>query len=52
MIIADLNGRAIEVNNSLRAGQTLKVGSNYSVGVYFARFIQGDKIKIVKLIKQ
>jgi hypothetical protein len=35
----------------LQAVGTLKIGSNYQPGVYFAEIIQGDTRRIIKLIK-
>jgi hypothetical protein len=50
--IFDMAGRTIQTFTNLAPGQTLKVGSNYKVGVYFIDMMQGDKHKQVKLVKQ
>jgi hypothetical protein len=51
MRITDLNGRMIEVRQGIMPGQSLKVGSNYIKGLYIAEFVQGNKHKLIKLIK-
>jgi hypothetical protein len=50
--VIDLSGKVIEVRNNLVAGQTLQLGNNYRPGMYFVELIQGDKRRIVKLVKQ
>jgi hypothetical protein len=50
--VIDLSGKLIEVRNNLVAGQTLQLGNNYRPGMYFVELIQGDKRRIVKLVKQ
>ncbi|TMI67933.1 MAG: T9SS type A sorting domain-containing protein [Bacteroidetes bacterium] len=50
--IFDMAGRTIQTFTNLSPGQTLKVGSNYKIGVYFIDMMQGDKHKQVKLVKQ
>jgi hypothetical protein len=50
--VFDLYGRTIQTFTNLTAGQSLKIGENYKVGVYFVDMMQGDKHKQLKLIKQ
>jgi hypothetical protein len=50
--VFDMAGRTVQTFTNLVAGQTLKVGSNYKVGVYFIDMMQGDKHKQIKLVKQ
>jgi hypothetical protein len=49
--VTDLMGRIIETKTNLAVGQTLRIGDVYRQGVYFAELRQGDKIKLIKLIK-
>ncbi len=49
--IVDQNGRLVEVKNSLQAGQAVQVGGTYRQGVYFVQAVQGDKRKVVRLLK-
>jgi hypothetical protein len=51
MRISDQNGRITEVKNDLQAGQSVQVGSTYRQGVYFVQVMQGDKRKVVRLLK-
>ncbi|HPH85875.1 MAG TPA: GDSL-type esterase/lipase family protein [Ferruginibacter sp.] len=49
--ITDLNGKMIEIRQGIMPGQTVKLGSNYIKGLYIAEFVQGNKHKLIKLIK-
>jgi len=49
--IYSLNGHAVEMQKNLVSGQTLEVGRQYTPGVYFAELIQGNRRKLVKLMK-
>ena len=49
--VVDLNGRLIEVQQNLYAGQVIELGSKYTQGTYFAEVMQGTNRKVVKLIK-
>ena len=44
-------GRSIEVKNNLIAGQTIRLGSQYRMGTYFVRAIQGKLNKVIKIVK-
>jgi hypothetical protein len=52
MRITDMFGRTIQTFTNLSAGQTLRIGSNYKVGVYFIDMMQGGIHRQLKLIKQ
>jgi hypothetical protein len=49
--ILDLNGRQIELKNSLNSGQIVQVGNNYRPGIYIAELVQGKQRITVKLVK-
>jgi hypothetical protein len=49
--VVDVNGRLIEVQQNLYAGQVIELGSKYTQGTYFAEVMQGTNRKVVKLIK-
>jgi hypothetical protein len=49
--VTDLMGRVIETRTGLATGQEFKIGGAYKQGVYFAELSQGNKIKLIKLIK-
>jgi hypothetical protein len=50
--VFDISGRIIEIKNNLSAGQTLQLGTSYRPGMYFVELTQGDRRRVVKLIKQ
>jgi hypothetical protein len=50
--VIDLSGKVIEVKRGLMAGQTFQLGANYRPGMYFIELTQGDKRRIVKVVKQ
>jgi hypothetical protein len=50
--VFDMAGRTIQTFTNLAPGQTVKVGWNYKVGVYFIDMMQGDRHKQIKLVKQ
>jgi hypothetical protein len=50
--VVDLSGKVIEVRRGLMAGQTFQLGANYRPGMYFIELTQGDKRRIVKVVKQ
>ncbi|MBC7866967.1 MAG: T9SS type A sorting domain-containing protein, partial [Gloeobacteraceae cyanobacterium ES-bin-316] len=52
MKVMDLSGKVIEIRKNLVAGQTFQLGTHYRPGMYFAELTQGDKRRIVKLVKQ
>jgi hypothetical protein len=49
--VTDIMGRTVQLMQNLSAGQTIQVGSGYKPGVYIAELIQGNKHKLVKLVK-
>lgn len=49
--IAETGGRMVEAKQNISSGQTITIGGSYKQGIYIAEFIQGDKRKVVKLIK-
>ena len=50
--VIDMFGRTIQTFTKLSVGQTLQIGGNYKVGVYFIDIMQGNRHKQLKLIKQ
>jgi hypothetical protein len=50
--VIDMFGRTIQTFTKLSAGQTLHVGGNFKVGIYFIDMMQGNRHKQLKLIKQ
>jgi len=52
MKVVDLNGKVLDIRRKIIPGEFIKIGDNYTVGTYFAEFIQGNKRKVVKLVKQ
>jgi hypothetical protein len=51
MRVMDVMGRVIDSRTKLGANATVEVGYNYHAGHYFAEFIQGNRRKVVQLIK-
>ncbi len=49
--VVDASGRAVESRAKLGANSTVQIGHNYQTGNYFAEFIQGNRRKVVQLIK-
>jgi hypothetical protein len=45
-------GKVVTHKQSIRPGQTFDVGASYLPGMYFAEVLQGQKRKVVKLLKQ
>jgi hypothetical protein len=50
--VIDLFGKVIEMKRGLMAEQTFQLGANYRPGMYFIELTQGDKRRIVKVVKQ
>lgn len=50
--VTDALGRVVERRNGLTSNQPLAIGSGYQPGIYFARVMQGNKITMIRLIKQ
>ena len=49
--LSDISGKMIEIKPGITPGQTISIGANYMKGVYIGELIQGDKHKIIKLVK-
>ena len=49
--ILDVNSKNIEIRSGITTDQTVTIGGNYIKGVYFGEVIQGNKRKIIKLVK-
>lgn len=49
--VVDVSGRILEVKQNIRPGQLVEFGTNYKLGTYFAEIVQGEKRKVVQLIK-
>jgi hypothetical protein len=49
--ITDISGRVLERYEKVTAGSLTEVGKSLKGGAYFAEVIQGDKRKVVKIIK-
>lgn len=50
--ITDATGRLIESKQHILNNQTIFLGNNYRPGMYFAQFLQGEKRRVIRLIKQ
>ena len=50
--VIDLLGRSVERMDNVSANQSIRIGSNYLSGTYFAEVIQGDKKVVIQLSKQ
>lgn len=50
IIVMNMDGQKVYENNGVIKSRT-SFGNNFRAGVYFAKVIQGDRVKIVKLIK-
>ncbi len=49
--LLDISNKVIEVKSGINSGETITIGSDYMKGVYICELIQGDKRKVVKLVK-
>ncbi len=49
--LLDISNKVIEVRSGINPGTTITIGANYMKGIYIGELIQGDKHKIVKLVK-
>lgn len=52
LVVYDLMGRTVEMNNRVAAGSTLRVGDAFQAGVYIIEVKQGEARKQTKVIKQ
>jgi hypothetical protein len=50
--VVDVMGRVVESQHNIAPNTTLLLGSAYKTGVYFTRITQGDKVSVIKLVKQ
>lgn len=49
--VMDALGRIIDIKAKLGSKATVEIGHNYNTGSYFAEFIQGNRRKVVQLLK-
>jgi hypothetical protein len=49
--LSDISSKMIEIKPGITPGQTISIGANYMKGVYIGELIQGDRHKIIKLVK-
>jgi hypothetical protein len=49
--IFDLNGKKVEIMQRIKPGTTIVIGKQLLPGMYVASFRQGNKNKVVKLVK-
>ena len=49
--LMDITGKNLETFSIIDKGSAIKVGANLRSGTYFAEVIQGEKRKVVKLVK-
>lgn len=49
--LAEISSKTIELKQGITPGKTISIGANYTKGVYLAEFIQGNRHKIIKLVK-
>ncbi len=49
--VVDAIGRVVDNKPNQASNSTLQIGFNYGSGIYFAEFIQGNKRKVIQLIK-
>jgi hypothetical protein len=49
--ILDAAGRIIETRRGISANSTIRLGSNYRPGIYFAEIVQGGQKQVVPLVK-
>jgi len=49
--VIDISGRIIDGRAKLASNSTVEIGHNYHAGSYFAEFIQGNRRKVVQLMK-
>ena len=49
--VTDMFGRVIETHDKVTSAGMLKLGQNWTSGVYFAEVVQGEQRKLIKMIK-
>ncbi|HET6996219.1 MAG TPA: T9SS type A sorting domain-containing protein, partial [Chitinophagaceae bacterium] len=49
--VTDMFGRVIETYNKVTSAGMLKLGQNWTSGVYFAEVVQGEQRKLIKMVK-
>jgi hypothetical protein len=52
MRVFDINGKLVENKQNVNRYEMFSIGATYTMGVYYAEFIQGKQRKVVKLLKQ
>ncbi len=51
MRVMDASGRVVDARSKIGANSTILIGHNYSSGIYYAELIQGNRKKVVQMIK-
>ncbi len=51
MRVMDASGRVVDARSKIGSNSTIQIGHNYSSGTYYAEMIQGNKRKVIQLIK-
>ncbi len=49
--VMDGSGRVVDARSKLGSNSTVQIGQNYSIGTYYAELIQGNRRKVVELLK-
>ncbi|MFT3912001.1 MAG: GDSL-type esterase/lipase family protein [Ferruginibacter sp.] len=49
--LTDISSKIIEIKPVVIPGQVISIGANYTKGIYIGEIIQGDKHRVVKLVK-
>lgn len=49
--VFDMNGRAVEAKANQLPNSTIQLGHNLQTGTFYAEFVQGNRRKVVQLIK-
>ncbi len=49
--VVNTTGRSIESKTTIQNNQTITIGNNWSSGIYFVTLIQGQKKKVLRLVK-
>jgi hypothetical protein len=50
--VMDEAGRVIDAKSKIGANSTIQIGHNYNSGIYYAELIQGNRRKVVQMIKE
>jgi hypothetical protein len=49
--VIDASGRVVDSRAKLGSNSTVQIGHNYQTGNYFAEFVQGNRRKVIQLVK-